>query len=108
MNVELMKEAFPQILAGVPDTLLLVFSSLALGVVLAVVLAQMRLSSSRVLATVAVVAVGAVIALVGSIVVLWRSDPPAWIAWPVRALIPVSLVVVALLARMAFALFRPR
>lgn len=49
MNFELMKEAFPQIMGGVPDALLLVASSLALGIVLAVMLAQMRLSGSIVL-----------------------------------------------------------
>lgn len=46
MNFEVMAEAFPQILAGVPKTLTLVSSSLALGFVLAVVLAQMRVSKS--------------------------------------------------------------
>ncbi len=49
MNFELMQEAFPQIMGGVPDTLLLVSSSLALGFVLALVLAQMRLSRNVVL-----------------------------------------------------------
>ena len=53
MNFELMGEAFPQILGGVPDALMLVFSSLALGFILAVVLAQMRLSKSVVLNRVA-------------------------------------------------------
>ena len=47
MNFELMRTALPQILAGVPDTLLLVASSLALGFILAVALAQMRQSSLR-------------------------------------------------------------
>jgi octopine/nopaline transport system permease protein len=49
MNFDLMKEAFPQIMSGVPNTLLLVASSLALGFLLALGLAQMRLSSSVVL-----------------------------------------------------------
>jgi len=53
VNFELMGEAFPQIMAGVPDTLALVSSSLALGFVLAMVLAQMRLSGNAVLNKVA-------------------------------------------------------
>jgi octopine/nopaline transport system permease protein len=55
MNFELMREAFPQIMGGVPDALLLVCSSLALGFVLAVVLAQMRLSGSTALNRIAYV-----------------------------------------------------
>ncbi len=39
-----MRESFPQIVAGIPDTLTLVSSSLAIGFVLAVLLAQLRLS----------------------------------------------------------------
>jgi len=46
MNLEVMVEAFPQILGGVPRTLLLVSTSLALGFVLAVTLAQLRVSKS--------------------------------------------------------------
>jgi len=53
MNFELMKEAFPQIMGGVPDALLLIVSSLAIGFVLALILAQMRLSSNRLLNRVA-------------------------------------------------------
>ena len=53
MNFELMREAFPQLLGGVPDTLLLVSSSLALGFILALVLAQMRLSGNVVLSRLA-------------------------------------------------------
>jgi octopine/nopaline transport system permease protein len=53
MNVELMREAFPQIMSGVPTTLMLVASSLALGIVLAVVLAQMRLSGNVILNNIA-------------------------------------------------------
>lgn len=53
MNFELMAEAFPQIMAGVPDALILIFSSLALGIVLAVALAQMRLSGNRALSSIA-------------------------------------------------------
>ena len=53
MNFELMKEAFPQLMGGVPDALLLIVSSLAIGFVLALILAQMRLSSNRLLNRVA-------------------------------------------------------
>ena len=53
MNFELMKEAFPQIMGGVPNTLLLVGASLAIGIVLAVALAQMRLSGNRILNNIA-------------------------------------------------------
>lgn len=49
MNFELMRDAFDQMIGGVPDTLMLVFSSLALGFLLAVLLAQMRLSGNRLL-----------------------------------------------------------
>jgi octopine/nopaline transport system permease protein len=49
MNFELMAESFPKLIAGVPVTLILVTSSLALGFVFAVILAQMRLSSNLVL-----------------------------------------------------------
>ncbi|GMQ75090.1 MAG: nopaline ABC transporter permease NocM [Gammaproteobacteria bacterium] len=44
-----MAESFPKLIAGVPITLSLVASSLVLGFVFAVILAQMRLSSNRVL-----------------------------------------------------------
>jgi octopine/nopaline transport system permease protein len=53
VNFELMKEAFPQIMGGVPDALLLIGSSLALGIVLAVLLAQMRLSGNWLLSRIA-------------------------------------------------------
>ena len=49
MNLELMAESFPKLIGGIPDTLLLVVSSLALGFVFAVVLAQMRLSKNLLL-----------------------------------------------------------
>ena len=53
MNFEIMAEAFPQLIEGIPTTLTLVASSLALGFVFAVVLAQMRLSKSIVLSRLA-------------------------------------------------------
>ena len=53
MNFELMAEMFPRIIGGVPNALILVFSSLALGIVLAVVVAQMRLSRNVVLSKLA-------------------------------------------------------
>lgn len=53
MNLEIMAEAFPQLIEGIPTTLTLVTSSLALGFVLAVVLAQMRLSKGIVLSRLA-------------------------------------------------------
>ena len=53
MNFEIMAEAFPQLIEGIPTTLTLVTSSLALGFVLAVVLAQMRLSKGIVLSRLA-------------------------------------------------------
>lgn len=46
MNFELMKESFPRLIGGVPETLVLVAISLALGFVLAVLFGQMRLGSS--------------------------------------------------------------
>ena len=49
MNFELMTESFPKLIAGIPVTLALVASSLALGFVFAVILAQMRLSKNLLL-----------------------------------------------------------
>jgi len=49
MDLELMAESFPKLIAGVPVTLSLVASSLALGFVFAVILAQVRLSRNPVL-----------------------------------------------------------
>ena len=46
MDFELMAETFPKLIAGIPITLSLVGSSLLLGFVFAVVLAQMRLSKN--------------------------------------------------------------
>jgi octopine/nopaline transport system permease protein len=46
MDFDLMSETFPKLMAGLPVTLILVASSLALGFVFAVILAQMRLSSN--------------------------------------------------------------
>ena len=44
MNFEIMAEAFPKLIEGIPTTLTLVMCSLALGFVFAVILAQMRVS----------------------------------------------------------------
>ena len=49
MDFELMAESFTKLIAGVPVTLSLVGSSLVLGFVFAVVLAQMRLSKNLLL-----------------------------------------------------------
>ena len=49
MDFELMVESFPKLIAGVPITLSLVASSLVLGFVFAVILAQMRLSKNLLL-----------------------------------------------------------
>ncbi|MCR9255554.1 MAG: ABC transporter permease [Alphaproteobacteria bacterium] len=49
MNFELMAEAFPQLIEGIPLTLQLVFLSLAIGFVLAVVIALARLAKDPVL-----------------------------------------------------------
>jgi octopine/nopaline transport system permease protein len=46
MDFELMAETLPKLLSGVPTTLTLVVSSLLLGFVFAVILAQMRLSNN--------------------------------------------------------------
>lgn len=48
MNMELMWEAFPRLIQGVPQTFILVSSSLVIGFVLAVIFAQMRLSKNGV------------------------------------------------------------
>jgi len=44
MKFEIMAEAFPKLIEGIPNTLTLVMCSLALGFVFAVILAQMRVS----------------------------------------------------------------
>jgi len=46
MKFDVMKESFPKLISGVPETLLLVFISLLIGFVLAVVFAQLRLSKN--------------------------------------------------------------
>lgn len=46
MKLDIMKEAFPKLLGGVPETLALVAVSLAIGFVLAVGVAQLRLSKN--------------------------------------------------------------
>jgi len=48
-----MAESFPKLMAGLPVTLALVASSLALGIVFAVIIAQMRLSSNWLLSKLA-------------------------------------------------------
>jgi len=53
MDFEFMAETFPQLIAGVPVTLSLVGSSLVLGFVFAVILAQMRLSKNLLLSKLA-------------------------------------------------------
>ncbi len=53
MDFEFMAETFPQLIAGVPVTLSLVGSSLVLGFVFAVILAQMRLSKNLLLSNLA-------------------------------------------------------
>ena len=53
MDFELMAETLPKLLAGVPVTLTLVVSSLLLGFVFAVILAQMRLSGNLLLSNLA-------------------------------------------------------
>ncbi len=47
MKFDIMKESFPILLAGVPETLILVSISLLIGFVLAVLFAQLRLSKNR-------------------------------------------------------------
>lgn len=49
MNLEIMAESFPRLVGGIPETLILVSLSLAIGFLMAVVLAQMRLSASGLL-----------------------------------------------------------
>lgn len=49
MNFELILETFPKLLGVVDDTLILAFSSIGLGFFLAVPVAMMRLSASRIL-----------------------------------------------------------
>ncbi len=53
MDLEIMADAFPALIEGVPTTLILVASSLALGFVFALLLAQMRLSSKLLLPQIA-------------------------------------------------------
>ncbi|NCF83901.1 MAG: ABC transporter permease subunit [Proteobacteria bacterium] len=53
MDFELMAETLPRLLSGVPVTLTLVVSSLILGFVFAVILAQMRLSNNLLMSNVA-------------------------------------------------------
>jgi len=53
MDFALMAESFPKLMAGLPVTLALVASSLALGIVFAVIIAQMRLSSNWLLSKLA-------------------------------------------------------
>lgn len=53
MDFEFMAETFPKLIAGVPVTLSLVGSSLVLGFVFAVILAQMRLSKNLLLSKLA-------------------------------------------------------
>jgi octopine/nopaline transport system permease protein len=53
MDFEIMMEAFPALIEGIPTTLILVASSLALGFVFAVLLAQMRLSRKSLLPQIA-------------------------------------------------------
>ena len=48
MNLELMAESWPKLAAAVPDTLMLAASALAIGFVLAVFVALLRLSASRI------------------------------------------------------------
>ena len=46
MNVEVMREALPRLIQGIPETLILVSVSLGIGFILAVLFAQMRLAKS--------------------------------------------------------------
>lgn len=50
MNFGIMLDAVPRLLSGVPVTLLIVVEALAIGLVLAVILALMRLSGNRIAA----------------------------------------------------------
>lgn len=49
MNLNIMRESFPQLLGGLPETLILVSSSLLIGFVIAIAFALMRLSRNRLL-----------------------------------------------------------
>lgn len=51
MRFDIMKEAFPQLIQGIPQTLLLVGISVGIGFILAVVFAQMRLSKNMLLSS---------------------------------------------------------
>jgi len=53
MNLETMAEALPQLIEGIPTTLTLVASALALGFVFAVIVAQMRLSKNFIMSPLA-------------------------------------------------------
>ena len=64
MRFEIMQEAFPQLIKGIPQTLLLVCLSVSIGFVLAVIFAQMRLSKNSILSKIA-----------GLYVYLFRSTP---------------------------------
>lgn len=46
MRFDIMQEAFPQLIKGIPQTLLLVGASVAIGFVIAVIVAQMRVSKN--------------------------------------------------------------
>lgn len=47
MRLDIMKESLPQLIRGVPETILLVSISLALGFIIAVIFAQLRVSKNR-------------------------------------------------------------
>ncbi len=64
MRFEIMQEAFPQLITGIPQTLLLVGASVSIGFVLAVIFAQMRLSKHSIVSSIA-----------GLYVYLFRSTP---------------------------------
>ena len=51
MRFDIMKEAFPQLIQGIPQTMLLVSISVGIGFILAVVFAQMRLSKNILLSS---------------------------------------------------------
>ena len=54
MDFELFLEAFPKLVSGIDDTLLLALSSLVIGFVFAVFVALMRMSDSRILSNFAI------------------------------------------------------
>jgi len=54
MNFDVMWSSFPKLIQGIPTTLFLVSTSLAIGFVFAVVFAQMRLSKNAILSNLAV------------------------------------------------------